>query len=339
MNMGTSDPGKHSGTASPGEAERWFVLLLEADCSDEERAAFERWLGSHPSHRAEFRKLERAWGYSKAAVREPRWVQAANQALRAPQSRPWFQRGGLWAGAAACACAAVIALLLGPRVLTPAAESAGTRYATGAGQVRAVPLSDGSSLVLDTDSEVVVRYGKQERSVELLHGRAQFKVHGDHAWPFVVHALGGTVTAVGTWFQVRLDTQLTDVTLIEGKLAIATTAPGGESQQASLVGGQGLAFDRMGHISAIHPADVEAAQAWPEGRLLVHDCRLADLVAQLNRYNTTKLEIGDPSLQDLRVSGSFRASDVDTVLLLLQRGWPIQAKYASEGRIVLVRTR
>jgi len=339
MIMGTSDSSKSYGAASPGEAERWFVLLLEPDCSDEERSAFERWLASHPSHLAEFRKLERVWGYSREAVREPKWIEAANQALRDPESKSWFQRRGVWAGAVACAGAVVLALVLAPRLVNRGVEPMGTRYATVAGQLQTVPLSDGSSIVLDTDSVVVVRYSKQERSVELLHGQAQFKVHGDHAWPFVVHAQGGTVTAVGTWFQVRVGQDATDVTLIEGKLAIATKAPDGMSQQASLVSGERLAFDEAGHISAVQPADVHAAEEWPEGRLLVHDLRLADLVTEINRYNTTQLEIGDPSLQDLRVSGSFRASDIDTVLLLLQRGWSIQAKRLGDGRITLVRAR
>jgi transmembrane sensor len=305
--------------------------------ANEERAAFERWLAAHPSHLAEYRKLEQVWRFSKEALREPKWIDAANRALRGPEPKPWFWRGGFLAGAAACACAIVVALVVAPRWLNQSVEPVGTRYATVAGQLQTVPLTDGSSIVLDTDSEVAVRYSQHVRRVDLLRGQAQFKVHGNHAWPFVVHAQDGTVTAVGTWFQVRISKDATNVTLIEGKLAIATEALEGTSQQASLVSGESLAFDQTGHISAIQPADVQAAEGWPEGRLFVHGWHLSDVVAEINRYNTIKLEIGDPSLQDLRVSGTFRANDIDTVLLLLQRGWSIQAKHIDDTHIVLVR--
>ncbi|GLQ93093.1 FecR family protein [Dyella acidisoli] len=340
MNMGTNTSSTdNASTASPGEAERWFVLLLEADCTNDERAAFERWLAADPSHLAEYRRLEQAWRVSSEALREPKWVEAANRALLRPKPRPWFQRGGFWAGAAACACALLVVLVWTPRWLTRSTEPAGTTYATHAGQLQTLSLSDGSSIVLDTNSAVVVRYDEQARRVDLLRGQAQFKVHGNHAWPFVVHVQNGTVTAVGTWFQVRIDADATNVTLIEGKLAIATATPGNAPQQASLQSGESLAFDLAGHISAVEPADVQTAESWPEGRLVVHDWRLSDLVTEINRYSTTQLEIGDPSLQDLRVSGTFRDNDVDAVLLLLQRGWPIQAEHVSDRRIVLLRRR
>ncbi|HKT28109.1 FecR family protein, partial [Dyella sp.] len=189
----------------------------------------------------------------------------------------------------------------------------------------------------DTDSEVSVSYSPDTRRVDLRHGQAQFSVQGNHAWPFVVHAGSGTVTAVGTQFQVRLDGDSTDVALLKGKLAIATQTPDGMTQSASLIGGEGLAFDASGHITPVHPLDLQQAQGWTEGKLFVHDWRLPRLLLEMNRYSNTKLSIGDPSLQNIHVSGIFRTSDQQTFLQLLQQGWAIRAKRVSDTQVVLLR--
>jgi transmembrane sensor len=328
---GSTEPGSHD------EAEHWFVRLLEPDCPADERDAFERWYAADPTHAVAYREVVQLWTQGRDAVRDPAVMAAARRALlretevRAP--RRWL------VPTFAVGLAALVALLVVPRWLAPAADPVGIAYATLAGQQQTVKLTDGSSILLDTDSKVVVRYGERTRRVDLLHGQAQFTVQGNHAWPFVVHAGSGTVTAVGTQFQVRLDDQATDVALLKGKLAIAAQAPDGAMQDASLVGGQALAYDESGHITPVHPIDMQQAQGWTQGKLFVHDWRLPALLAEMNRYSDTQLQLGDPSLQDIRISGVFRTNDQQTLLLLLQQGWPIHARRISATQIELLRNR
>src|SRR3546814_4964644 len=89
------------------------------------------------------------------------------------------------------------------------------RYATVLGEQRSVTLKDGSQVILDTASELLVQYGSRERKLTLQRGRADFSVqHDDDAQrPFVVHAATGTVTATGTQFQVRVESGIGTVTL------------------------------------------------------------------------------------------------------------------------------
>jgi transmembrane sensor len=318
-------------------AGEWFARLLEADCPADERAAFERWRASDPSHAKAYREIELLWNQSREAVKDPQLMEAAKQALlresdvRAP--RRWLFP------ALATGFAALAAVLVVPRWLATQTDPVGITYTTVAGQQQTVKLSDGSSILIDTDSEVVVRYSERTRRVDLLRGQAQFTVQGNHAWPFVVHAADGTVTAVGTQFQVRLDAHTTDVALLKGKLAIAAQSPDGDTQDASLVGGQGLAYDDSGHITPVHPLDMQQAQGWTQGKLFIHDWRLPDLLAEMNRYSNTKLHIGDPSLQDIRISGVFRTNDQQTLMLVLQQGWPIHTRRISATQIELMRNR
>lgn len=331
----------HAGfDATPGsssEAEDWFARLLDEHCPPETHAAFERWLAADPKHAVAYRDVERVWKQSRSAARDPAVAAAAMRALHEHAStvrpRRWL------IPAVTAAFAVLIGVIVLPRWLATSPGPAGTTYLTQTGQQRTVPLNDGSSIVLDTNTDVVVRYSARARRVDLLRGQAQFSVHGNHAWPFVVHAGHGTVTAVGTQFQVRLDDGSTDVALLRGKLAIATSSADGITHRASLVGGQGLSFDASGRITAVHAIDLQRAEGWTQGKLFVHDWCLPDLLAEMNRYHRTQLRIGDPSLQNVRISGVFHTGDEQTLLQVLQQGWNIRATRVNDTQIVLARAR
>ncbi|GLQ91464.1 hypothetical protein GCM10007901_04140 [Dyella acidisoli] len=333
MDRENTNQGVHAG--SQDEAAHWFARLLDADCPPEERAAFERWRHADPKHAVAYRELEILWKRSAEAVKDPAILAAANRALR---REPETHAPRRWLfPALAAGLAILVAAVALPRWLSTSSDPVGTAYMTTAGQQRTQQLADGSSVLLDTDSEVVVRYSSRTRRVDLLRGRAQFSVQGNHAWPFVVHAGSGTVTAVGTQFQVRLDDGATDVALLKGKLAIATQSANSSEQSASLIGGQGLSFDQSGNITPVRAIDMQQAQAWTQGKLFVHDWRLPQLLSEMNRYSYTKVEIADPSLQNIHISGVFRTGDQQTLLQMLQQGWSIRAKRVGDKQIVLSR--
>jgi transmembrane sensor len=135
-------------------------------------------------------------------------------------------------------------------------------------------------------------------------------------------------------FQVGLDADTVDVALLQGEVAIATHAHG-QARSASLKAGQQLRYDRDGEIGPVQPVDALAAEGWTHGKLFVHDWSLPQLLAAMNRYSDTKLEVGDSALDNVRISGAFKAGDQQTLLQILDQGWSIDARRASPNRIVL----
>jgi transmembrane sensor len=325
---------QHPGSGSQDDAERWFVRLLEPDCPRAVREDFERWRAADPAHAAAYREVEYLWTQSGEAVKDAAVAEAARRALQRTPAEPWFLRRRWLFPAAALGLAAVLAVVALPRFSAPQ-PPVGTHYVAQAGQQRTVQLSDGSSILLNTDTEIVERYDTHSRRIDLLHGQAQFQVQGNKAWPFVVHAGEGTVTAVGTQFQVRVDGQTTGVILLKGKVDVATQAPDTAPQTVSLIAGQQVAYDRAGRIAAVQPADGEVAKGWTEGKLYAHDWRLPDLLTEMNRYSATQVSIGDPSLRSVRISGAFRTGDQENLILALQAGWQIRAEREKDGHIVL----
>jgi transmembrane sensor len=69
-----------------------------------------------------------------------------------------------------------------------------------------------------------VEFSNNERRVELLEGQALFQVAKDKSRPFIVASGEATVRAVGTQFDVYRKDSGTTVTVLEGRVAVYSTA-------------------------------------------------------------------------------------------------------------------
>jgi ferric-dicitrate binding protein FerR (iron transport regulator) len=109
-------------------------------------------------------------------------------------------------------------------------------YRTGKGALQSLTLADGSSVTLNTDSELHVQASGATRSVRLIHGEALFTVKHDPGRLFEV-ALGNIrVKDIGTEFSIRrLNDLHAQVLVKEGKVRIerVAAAPGGQSRTAA----------------------------------------------------------------------------------------------------------
>jgi transmembrane sensor len=70
------------------------------------------------------------------------------------------------------------------------------------------------------------------------------------------------------------------------------------------------------------------------GYLTFRETPLADAVAEFNRYNEHKIEIADPQVAAIRLSGKFRSTNFEGFVRLLEDGFPIQARH-TDDRIIL----
>lgn len=314
------------------EARRWFARLLAPDCASVERATFERWRIANPDHAAAYARVERLMGRVAELRDDPTIGLAVRDAARLRPVRPWWPRvaGFALAASIVLAVAGFIIFRVGHQV------SQAARYTTAVGEQRSVRLADGSTIRLDTDTQIDVRYTSDERRVDLLHGRAQYTVAHDTARPFVVVTLGGTVTAVGTEFQTGIRNDTVVVTLLRGKVVVADSTSA-HPHRAVLTPGEQLVYNASGTLWNTAKADVEAAHDWTQGKLVFRGEPLSALVREVNRYSSAKLRIADPSITNLRISGTFRADDQESLLLALRGIWSIHATPQPDGEILLTR--
>jgi transmembrane sensor len=160
-----------------------------------------------------------------------------------------------------------------------------------------------------------VSFSRAERRVKLERGEAYFEVARNTGRPFVVLAGKHQVTALGTAFVVRYEADRTAVTLVEGKVAVATRAareqapkPQQRSQPQMLSPGQRLTF-RNGGTPKLDEPRIDAVTAWRRGEVMLDETVLADAVAEMNRYDERMLVIDDPGVAALKISGIYHAGD------------------------------
>ena len=195
-------------------------------------------------------------------------------------------------------------------------------------------LPDGSTLVLDTDTRVDVAYERSRRHIVLLRGRVQASVAHDGNRPFVVSSGVGSVRALGTVFQVERRNGSTVVALLEGRVIV--DAKGHPSRHAiELHPLQQLVYDADGTLGNPRSIDRNVAESWTRGRLVFKEERLADLIAEFNRYSHDQLVLSQAELGEIRVSGVFNAGDQPGLLATLRQGWGLQAKPVGGNRIEL----
>lgn len=83
--------------------------------------------------------------------------------------------------------------------------------------------------------------------------------------------------------------------------------------------------NEQAHLSpaCIRVQTIDPAQA--EGWLRFRNTPLGDVLAEANRYVTRKLQLADPALAKLKVSGSFRTGDTAAIAAGVALVLPVRA--------------
>lgn len=196
-------------------------------------------------------------------------------------------------------------------------------YRTARAEQRVQPLPDGSILHLNTDSEVVVRFSRDERILQLTRGQAFFEVAHEPGRRFRIEAGPAGVIAVGTEFDVYRKSTAVVVTVVEGSVAVyAGHPPPLEPSGLRLAdttrldaGYQLEVIDRVGEPRRV---DAQAAVAWLKRQIDFENEPLSEVAAEFNRYGRIELEIDDRIVRALPVTGVFDAYDIDSFATFLE---------------------
>lgn len=321
------------------EAAAWFARMHSDQVTSEDEFAFSEWLEADPRHRAAYEEASGVWTDIGALRGQPGMRDLLKHLSPKVSPRRTSRRALLvWGGGGIAATA--VAGLIGWRYL-----QAPQTYTTAFGQQLRVPLADGSTLTLNTESTVRVSLTDRERRIWLDKGQAHFIVAPDSNRPFRVFVGDEEVRALGTRFEVRREGSAMRVTLEEGSVAIFrqgqteqlnAPAPASAAEAVLSPGQQATVAAENINIAAV---DTQRVLAWRFGQMNLDAQPLSEAIAEINRYNTRQIVLEDASLGDMPISGLFQTGSpeafVDAVSLLL----PIEAAERADGSILLSDTR
>jgi transmembrane sensor len=234
-------------------------------------------------------------------------------------------------------------------------------FATAPSEHRAIELSDGSRITLGARTELTVHYTAKRRFIFLDRGEAWFAVAHNSLRPFTVFAGGGSITAIGTQFDVRREEDPTDigrvvVTVSNGtvevgppKETIETISKGTpelnhasglkrpnppEWTPARLVKGQGLTYGTDGPQGKIESVNLEEVSAWKEGRLEYRHTPFREVIPRVNRYSAKRIVLADDAVGELPYSGTVFEGQVDDWLHALQTTYPIEVTETADHFVI-----
>lgn len=297
------------------EAVAWFTRMNGKPTRSEKRD-FTDWLKMSPDHRQAYDEVSSLWSDlgSVADTVADKTSGDLNEPLRKIED---FRRKKRKAGAGAIAAGCLAAFLAGawfwldhPNFI----QDMSADYITAKAERRTVTLADGSTILMDADTALDATLSATDRRIRLLRGSAYFTVQRTGA-PFIVEAGNGAARVLGTQFDVVLsDDDNVTVTLSRGSVEVSSA---NDVRKIVLKPGESVEYDKAG-LGAVKSVNLEESTAWHDGRLIFDNARLADVLAQIERYRDGRIVVLGSTVGNKRVSGNISLANTETTLAAMQ---------------------
>ncbi len=333
------------------EAAAYWFVREDVDCLPrDERRAFEAWLAADADHRGAYERTTAMWrNFERDSDQSELRVLRTAALASSPAPVIWKRLAFAAAALVAIVVASVMGLQFWPALqqglLERAtgdflADEAVAYYQTANTERSTVTLSDGTMVSMNLDTRLAVTFTAERRRVEVVRGQAFFQVAQDVSRPFVVAAADRQIVALGTQFDVRLDSGRVQVVLLEGRVAVEPVAlvpqvARSESDvPVELEPGERLVA--VGGAVSVTRTNAEHATSWRQGWIVFEDESLEAAVAELNRYSQRPLVVPDRNVSQLRLSGVFRIGQPDRFGAIIQELLPVRTVPGDGGALAIV---
>jgi len=250
------------------------------------------------------------------------WNRIHNSIQSGTQQRTKKNLKPLWTWG--LAAAATLALFVWISNLTASDKSM-----ANAGEKKEVVLPEESAVTLNAESSITYRDKSFNQDRKLyLEGEAFFKVQKGST--FTVHTDYGTVTVLGTSFNVIARDGRFEVTCYTGKVKVESSP----KEQQIITAGESATRSKSDKKLNRSTFEVIAdTPDWMEGKFSYENQPLVDVISELERqYDiNVKLEAG---LKDLKYTGLFESGNLDSALYLIT--WPLHLKSSTKGKTVTI---
>jgi transmembrane sensor len=347
------------------QARTWFVLHRAGELTAAQRQQFIDWLCESPAHAHEYvemigfmRDLQQVAtqnttpadiliARARAEV-DVDVVQPISPAAAAAQpmdrASPGLLRAHAWA-ALATAIAMIAVLLTGGWWFNER-----NHYQTAHAEQRSWRMPDGSTVHLNSSSEIRVHFDAGQRRIELFRGQALFQVAKDAQRPFWVHVGDTAVRAVGTEFDVYRQPDRTLISVLEGRVDVwrvadeafdeARRAPDAATSERMRPLIAQLDADQQAMISGLtaevapRGGSVRKTVAWLQRQVVFDHEPLGSALEEFNRYTDQRIRVVGDELRATQISGIFSAYDAESFLRFLERQPDIRVERGA-GEIVV----
>lgn len=249
----------------------WAVRTQEP--SFEDWPGFTAWVEQSPAHGEAYDRL-------MLAAEDGAMVLSAEPANDDAPEQPAVTRR--WFMPTLAACLALIAALW-----VWQAQSPMEMYRTAPGEIRAIALADGSTIVLSGDTRLQID-PDAPRFARLDHGQALFEIRHDEANPFVLKVGDDTLVDAGTIFDVAIRSKRVSLGVSEGAVIFNPLR-----QNARVEPGEQLTFATDGAGFEVSSLPLEQVGEWRGGRLTFRNASLDDVAVDITRATGIDVRVAE----------------------------------------------
>ena len=321
------------------QAAQWFARSRAEDFSEKEKTQFDAWLRADASHRAAFKEMGETWqevGLAIAPLALPKRPVASTRCRFF--TWPRFQLAGF-----AAMFLLVISVLFFRSEITNCwvlIMGEEITYRTEIGKIQKITLKDGSTMEMNGDSSVTVRFSRWWRKVGLSEGEIFFHVAYNTQTPFEVRSHQGLVRVLGTDFHVRSRNGKVAVDVENGRVQVTTdpeSNSGISGRGVVIKGGQGVDYNWAGRMDRMRVASLDEVSAWRKGKIVFRSRRLSEVLQELEHYHRVRLKLPDKELSNSRFTGTFDSHDLNEILEAIKVSFSLRSEIAPDGTVVLVK--
>lgn len=307
------------------EASSWVAKIDNGAMSKKDKLGLSEWINRSPAHLSELRIIAKIWGDVDSLIDnaikdciETNNVSSGFFISSAFSHRPFITLSYV--------SSFVLVLFLSMAYIFPAKYGVSDPLQEPKLVLDAVKggstvkqLSDGSTVHLNTNSMIEVRYSENERVVNLISGEVLFDVSKDKARPFRVQIKGKFIEALGTRFLIKLTSEMTEVLVTEGTIKYYEMTAGVQKNHDILlhIGQAGRFFKNTSEVTNLSQQEIQNRMAWLNGEMVFSGEPLSFVMSELSRYNDVHISLA-PEIRDIKIGGRFDINDIDRILEALQ---------------------
>jgi transmembrane sensor len=332
-------------TAIKEEAGSWLVKIDQAPLTTVEIQEFQQWLKRSNYHQTYLEKLAKNWDSMSVLSQLAHIFPETNiePIVSKPSEFPKVRKLPIWLMTSFSTCLFFVVMILSLSTET-------IEYSTVIGEQANITLSDGSIVLLNTDSLIQVDFSGDRRVINLMKGEINLEVAKNPNRPLVVYAGSGMIWAIGTIFNVNYTESEVNVLVTEGTVKVYADAAKDKNSASAIIdltdaeptsvhetlvtAGQTVIYDEViKKQTELKQIEFDKKLAWHKGYVSFSGESLEEALKEISRYTDKEFVIANDSIKNIQVGGHFKTHDIDNLLTTIGQGFNIHFEYISDNRI------
>ena len=305
------------------------------------KQTFERWLNQNPENQIKYDKY--LDNLQKITIRDPEVIPDSSivwqrlekkiSGSKKPENVIQFdsiQHKRISTGQRVWAVAATLVLALFGYLIIQQYGTGDVHYRTFMAETKKVQLSDETVIYLNSESEITVDsdFNESQRKVYLA-GQAYFEVT-KNSKPFIIETENGNITVLGTAFDVNTRYDRTEVIVKEGKVKLNADL----KNELILQANERSIIRADQTIKEKEQIDAAYMIGWLDDRFVFYKTPLNEAVDEIQRRYGVEIDIADPNLNTLTMSGSYAYRSIDSTLQSFCLALDLQLKKEADKYII-----